>query len=418
MADNKPDQPADAEILTAGLQGRTIETAIVPALAERMARAIRLRMVVAFWSIDPQVLSPRLKDLLALDGSFACVDLHLPTHVDRMCDMAAHGSHVYLRLDRLAREESPDGPGLRLPQELLHAKTLLFDFDDGTAELWVGSHNWTERALGGINVELSAVLGLRQGSTLYERAESDLEAARQRCVQCRPDLRDLYRRLQGELPTKPVIALRASAAGTLVGKQIHIFGARLEDRGELNRVAGEFLVAVLDVDTNEEHVFDGRLVASAELPAARTGAPWVEPSSAAWALHERAIPLLQPAPARYEDEVGDRAAFLASLLLSKSDGDDFVLSEPPPRVEYLHSPRPATVAWAREAGWCHPGRRIAPRYDRPDLEEAEHCVGVDRRTQIYAAEEEPLVRRLVVRRVAEAQRRQQDLFDEDDERLP
>ncbi len=46
--------------------------------------------------------------------------------------------------------------GCKEPPALLHAKMLLFWMPDGTAELWVGSHDWTKRALLGLNVEASA----------------------------------------------------------------------------------------------------------------------------------------------------------------------------------------------------------------------------------------------------------------------
>jgi len=47
---------------------------------------------------------------------------------------------------------------------------LLFWANDGAAELWVGSHNWTKRALLGLNVEASLVLRLTMSSPLFAAA--------------------------------------------------------------------------------------------------------------------------------------------------------------------------------------------------------------------------------------------------------
>jgi phosphatidylserine/phosphatidylglycerophosphate/cardiolipin synthase-like enzyme len=64
--------------------------------------------------------------------------------------------------------------GRKEPPALLHAKMLLFSGADGTAELWVGSHNWTKRALLGLNVEASLVVRLKDSSPLFTAASNYL----------------------------------------------------------------------------------------------------------------------------------------------------------------------------------------------------------------------------------------------------
>lgn len=53
---------------------------------------------------------------------------------------------------------------------LLHAKMLLFWSKGRTAELWVGSHNWTKRAILGLNVEASLIVRLTDSSPLFAAA--------------------------------------------------------------------------------------------------------------------------------------------------------------------------------------------------------------------------------------------------------
>jgi hypothetical protein len=47
---------------------------------------------------------------------------------------------------------------------------LLFWSKDRTAELWVGSHNWTNRAILGLNVEASLVIRVRDTAPPFRAA--------------------------------------------------------------------------------------------------------------------------------------------------------------------------------------------------------------------------------------------------------
>ena len=86
--------------------------------------------------------------------------------------------------------------GRKEPPCLLHAKMLLFWANDGTAELWVGSHNWTKRALLGLNVEASLVVRLAQSSPLFTAAADYL--AHMKAIAEPFDLAkvDVYKQLQ------------------------------------------------------------------------------------------------------------------------------------------------------------------------------------------------------------------------------
>src|SRR5690606_10062285 len=119
-----------------------------------------------------------------------------------------------------------------------HTKLLLFDNDDGTAEIWVGSHNWTQRALIGPNIEASVVMRVEQGSPIYDRVARMLDFIQSQCEPYRPELLEEYKKLQrqqaegvGRVRT-PVIDLQGANLLNL-GDAITIFGAVSDDLGTL-----------------------------------------------------------------------------------------------------------------------------------------------------------------------------------------
>ena len=58
---------------------------------------------------------------------------------------------------------------------------LLFWSRNNPAELWVGSHNWTNRAIFGLNVEASLVVELRDSSRLFCDAAEYLQKIKGIC---------------------------------------------------------------------------------------------------------------------------------------------------------------------------------------------------------------------------------------------
>src|SRR5688500_5235303 len=122
---------------------------------------------IGYWTIQDALLGPDLARTLRDDEGFAGVDLHPPTDVDALAALAAQGANL-----RVYYEGIPTYTAGRRkePPCLLHSKMLLFSAEDRTAELWVGSHNWTNRGLLGLNVEASLVVRLRDWSPLFRAA--------------------------------------------------------------------------------------------------------------------------------------------------------------------------------------------------------------------------------------------------------
>ena len=184
------------------LKNKNFKKSILSDLKNTIDDSFNLRMAVAFWTIDPNRVSDSLIDLLSSRDSFACVDLHQPTNVDRICDMSKLGANMYFHGNTIyeTMKPRPDGANLNLPRNLLHSKILLFDKLDGSAELWVGSHNWTEYAFS-FNIESSVKIALdirnsEKDNNLYLEAANLLYDIRKTTGKVDHNFVDIYKQMQ------------------------------------------------------------------------------------------------------------------------------------------------------------------------------------------------------------------------------
>jgi hypothetical protein len=178
------------------LHNVTIHTAIIPRLNELIESADCLKMAVAYWTIDKNYLQSKLINLLKETGSFICVDISHPTSVENVCDFAQYNAPMYFYLDYIEdKNKKKDEP--YMPKRLLHSKIIIFDLPEDKASILIGSHNWTKRALSGINIETSIEIKVNRKSKLYQEASNLLNAIKNKCHKVNPDLKDLYIHLQG-----------------------------------------------------------------------------------------------------------------------------------------------------------------------------------------------------------------------------
>ena len=68
---------------------------VVGRLQSAILGANRLRAAVAYWCVGISELGASIVDRLSGDG-FLCVDIHLPTDIERLCQMKLAGANVYL----------------------------------------------------------------------------------------------------------------------------------------------------------------------------------------------------------------------------------------------------------------------------------------------------------------------------------
>ena len=143
-----------------------------PALQARFAasigRADLLQASIAYWTIDPAVFGMALTKRILPPNGFLCVDLHRPTDIAALAAPVRNQADVRLYCEDIPTYGADEG---KEPPYLLHTKMLSFWSRNSPAELWVGSHNWTNRAIFGLNVESSLVVELRDSSLFCEAAE-------------------------------------------------------------------------------------------------------------------------------------------------------------------------------------------------------------------------------------------------------
>jgi len=210
---------------------------------------------------------PLVERISPPDG-FVCVDLHMPTDIDALAALVRDGAHVRLFCEDITTYRA-DGKK-ELPF-LLHTKFLLFLNRDKTAELWVGSHNWTNRALIGLNIESSLVIQMKDSSRLFFEAVEYLDKVKNVCEVFDLNRVEFYKELQQNIDerTVPVIEVEASTADSLSGMEISIFGTDDQDLKELGTVRRKVFLSATENDGSEsEFVYPARIVQTGELNSA------------------------------------------------------------------------------------------------------------------------------------------------------
>jgi len=232
---------------------------VLSAIEARLAGAESLRAAVAFWRLDIPELSGNLIRVLSGRG-FLCVDIHLPTDIDVLCDMKLAGANVYLHIVETGTQAVEGGTGIA--RNLLHTKIYLFESIGAVPELWVGSHNWTLSALSGLNIEASLEVGCEPKSELYLSAVESLEAIRRKCVAVDPSLRDYYKRLQGfqEPPEGPgtivqVLEVVADRPSELQGLRFTLFSSDRVELSKLKTVGQSLIVLARSPGGSQEERF-------------------------------------------------------------------------------------------------------------------------------------------------------------------
>ena len=235
------------------------------ALEASLSRSTLLQAAVAFWTVSDNLLHNRISPPLGSNSGFLCVDLHLPTDIDALADLVRSGAHVLIFCEEIATYTDNKR---KEPPSLLHPKMLLFWSTDGAAELWVGSHNWTNRAILGLNVEASIVIKMKSTSPLFYEAAGYLQKIKGICEEFDLSKIELYKKLQKNINQRavPVIEVRAVQADQLAGMEITIFGDDLSDLDELGRFGREvFLSAAETLSSVSEHVYPAEIRQSGAL---------------------------------------------------------------------------------------------------------------------------------------------------------
>ncbi len=298
-------------------------------LAASLARADHLQAGIGFWTINDALLGPHLARALGGERGFACVDLHSPTDVDALASVARQGAQL-----RIYYEDIPTytDSGRREPPSLLHAKMLLFWSKDRTAELWVGSHNWTNRAILGLNVEASLVIRLRDTAPLFRAAAAYL--ANMKRISEPFDLAkvDVYKDIQRKMTNglMPVIELEARDGAGLDGATVTLFGTETTELTRLDTIRRDVHVALVDPESQEQHLYSASILHAGLLAASDASAGGISFSPRRYAFRRgRQRPSLQ-AEGPVDPCVLSTARYFVTLHLGRRE-TELVAAAPAPR---------------------------------------------------------------------------------------
>lgn len=272
--------------------------------------ATTIRGAVAFWTLSSISYGDEFAKKISEEG-FLCVDIQRPTNIDALVNLREYGANVLLHLLRASGNTELPGT-LGLPKNLMHSKIMLFDLGDDQATAWIGSHNGTNRAIAGINIETSLLVHISQKSVLYKQLREHLDVIRSRCEILDTNLVDYYRWLQGEQVDRKVIEL-ADPEGTIAtGDQFVLFVTEEIDEKQLRTIGDSVLLSFTD-DEDNERFFEGEIGQAGKLlkfPA--LGFPLRRYAS----RQGRSIPNLQPCESVPADIV-KQSVYFATLQVGQ-----------------------------------------------------------------------------------------------------
>jgi hypothetical protein len=335
-----------------------------------MSRAERLQAAVAFWTVNERLFDASLAEVLKHEESFLCADVHLPTDIDALASLAATGANI-----RIYAEEIPTytASGRKEPPALLHAKMLLFFMKDGTAELWVGSHNWTNRAILGLNVEASLVVTLREGAPLLTQAAGYLDRVRAISDAFDPANVEFYKQLQrpASVDVAHVIELEADDAEAFADVVIGLFGTDAADLDELGTVGRNIHVSLSDPDSKSEYFYPATILHSGLLASDDASAGGISFTPRRHAFRQgRKFPVVLP-----EDPIGtdilEHASYFVTLHLAHIDWNVVAVAVPPKASaweENVDEHASALLDRLQPAAWSILFGQRRPRVKRPRTE--------------------------------------------------
>ncbi|WP_165360854.1 phospholipase D-like domain-containing protein [Candidatus Chloroploca sp. Khr17] len=299
-----------------------------------LSEATCYRGAIAYWTVGPQYVSDVFPELLGRENSFLCIDFALPTSVAMLAGLAkASGQsltdpHLFLHLRSFKGQPEVTNAGRDMPQHLLHPKMFLIDRRDETAELWVGSHNWTKRAIGGLNFEATIVIHLLRQSPLYAEALAELEYMRSCCDAFDLEQAGYYLWLQGLVPEHLFFECEGKQVQALSDQRLLLFGGNAEDFTDSDgvHVNRPVYLVVGDSQSGKIHPYKAtiRTVSLQQTDIAKLAHGQADITSARWLYRtDCSLPVLKQHDPEHVAEL-TQAAYCVDLQVGE------------PMKEYLH----------------------------------------------------------------------------------
>lgn len=293
---------------------------IAPRLKELIQNAECLKMAVAFWTIDQHYFPPNsLIPLLKKEGSFACIDIALPTDVTKVCDFARHNAAMYFYLQSVDKDKNKPA---YMQDHLLHSKILIFDLPEEKASIFIGSHNWTNRALIGINIETSIEFEVDRKTELYCQVNSLLKTIKDECHKVNPDFEEIYKNIQRKENT--CLYLHSSLSNDIQNNKdiyFHIldFDSTRKTDFPIDRQIILFLPKKLE--EKEGYLLEGKVIKAGLLPKLSPGSNWPNLEEGYWCLvdYKKSSYTEFKHISSLQDQDKNDAGFYATIFIKQSN---------------------------------------------------------------------------------------------------
>jgi len=278
---------------------------------ELIEKSIEIKALVCYWTIPHEVLHGSFPEKIGGDG-FIVIDIHEPTNVDSLDPLAKTGSNIFLHLYKATG--TSEFPGTKkLPSYLMHSKIFFFKIDNQKAIIWIGSHNATNRALQGGNIESSVLVTTSLRSDFCQSVISFLEQVKVRCDKFDSSLINYYKWIQGYSNERKIIELLDPENLAEEGLKFALFVVNTADAKGLKTIGDKILISVTRND-DEEVFFSATIGQSGEL----VGYPNLDFSIQYYAHRQkRQIPTLNMSNHSEIESIKKNSAYFSVFTLNK-----------------------------------------------------------------------------------------------------
>jgi hypothetical protein len=291
-------------------------------LNELIEKSIELKGLVCYWTIPHEILHDSFAKKIS-DKGFIAIDIHEPTNIDSLVPLVEMRSNIFLHLYKTTG--TSEFPGTRkLPSYLMHSKIFFFKINSQRAIIWIGSHNATNRALQGGNIESSVLVTTALKSDFCRSVIYFLDEVKARCDLMNLSLINYYKWLQGRSNDRKVIELLDCDNLAQEGFKFALFVSSYDDAKGLKIVGDRILISVTKND-GEELFFSATIGQSGRL----TGYPNLGFSIQYYAHRkERRIPSIKMGDNFELDKVKKSSEYFAVFTLDEKQIDSKRFVEP------------------------------------------------------------------------------------------
>ncbi|MBN3946831.1 MAG: hypothetical protein HWQ38_10170 [Nostoc sp. NMS7] len=243
------------------------KSSIKERLKESLCKCENVKGAVAYWTIDTDFIK-ELALVLKRENSYYCIDLHSPTNIDYLANFKRSGSNIFLHNYEIKKNsENYELKDKKKVSYLLHSKIILFEMPDNNVEIWLGSHNFTQRAILGVNIESSFIVKSNKDSKIYKDVLDYLTFIKDNCIVFDVNDVEFYKKLQGEQEQDTgdlVLELIGENVDKLVDeKTIQLLGVGNNDIGDI--LGKEIIIQILDLDNGKEYLYKAKVIQAGEI---------------------------------------------------------------------------------------------------------------------------------------------------------